>query len=403
MTIACRRLAVSFLLAAASTQLGQAHAATPTAGCAGTDAGALVLGTTARVDPGAARSFAVMLAAGQGVIVDLSSLTPAAAASGGDKDDGDEHDHGGNGEEAKAPLRDIALCDARGTKLIPLAGEVFAKGGSVSAIPDGQRLRFVAPSAGRYKIGVVPSAEAREILVRERVLGSNSGGIAPTGIGKVEEGKVSSSAPQVFSFPGTAGQWVELKSTSENDTVLHLAGPDRQGDYSEIASNDDSDGLNPLIRRKLPVTGTYYLQVDSLADETKDFTLTIKAIKAPAPPPPPTPLRAGASVREKLADENDARIYGMPVLAGHSYRLELTAPYDGVVAIGLPNPVEADDGDSGAGAGFSEVKSQDTGTTGTERLTFTARSTGQLLVRIKSFGIGETDGAYTLVATDLGG
>lgn len=401
MTVSRRRLAVSFLLAAAAAPLAQANAAAPAAGCAGTDAGAVVLGTAARVDPGAARSYSVTLAAGQGVIVDLSSLTPttpAAAAS----DDEDEHSHG-DGDAAKAPLRDLALCDVRGTKLVPLAGEVFAKGGSVAAIPDGQRLRFVAPAAGRYKIGVTPSAEAREILVRERVLGHASGGVAPTGIGKVEEGKVSSAAPQVFSFAGTGGQWVELKSVSDNDTVLHLAGPDPKGEYSEIASNDDSDGLNPVIRRKLPVSGTYYLQVDSLGEEVKDFTLTLKAIKAPPPPPPPARLSAGTTARDKLSGENDAKLYTLPVVAGHSYRLEVTAAYDSVVAIGLPNPVEADDGDAGPGAGFSEVKSQDTGTTGTERLTFTARSTGQLLVRIKSFGIGETDGSYTLVATDLGG
>lgn len=401
MTIMRRRLAVSFLLAAAAAPLAQAYAAAPTAGpsagCAGTDAGALVLGTAARVDPGAARSYSVTLAAGQGVIVDLSSLTPAGPIA----DDEEEHDHGD--AAGKAPLRDLALCDAGGTKLVPLAGEVFAKGGSVSGIPEGQRLRFVAPAAGTYKIGVIPSAEAREILVRERVLGEAGGGVAQTGIGKVEEGKVSSYSPQVFSFAGTAGQWVELKSVSENDTVLHLAGPDRKGDYSKIASNDDSDGLNPVIRRKLPVSGTYYLQVDSLGDEVKDFTLTVKAINAPPPPPPPARLSAGVTVRGQLTGEADARLYVLPVVAGHSYRLELTAAYDGVVAIGLPNPVEADDGDAGPAAGFSEVKSQDTGTTGTERLTFTARSTGQLLVRVKSFGIGETDGAYTLVASDLGG
>lgn len=398
MTVTRRRLAVSFLLAAAWAPLTQAHAAAP-ASCAGTDAGALTLGTASRVDPGAARSYWVTLAAGQGVIVDLSSLTPAAAPA--KDDDDDDHDHGD--DAAKAPLRDLALCDAKGAKLVPQPGEVFAKGGSVSAIPDGQRLRFVAPSAGRYKIGVVPGTEAREIIVRERVLGSATGGVAPTAIGKVESGKVSSSAPQVFSFSGTGGQWVELKSTSENDTVLHLAGPDPKGEYSEIASNDDSDGLNPVIRRKLPVTGTYYLQVDSLGDELKDFTLTLKATKAPPPPPPPTPLRAGATVQGKLSGEDDAKIYVLSVVAGHSYRLELTASYDGVVAIGLPNPVEAEDGDSGPGAGFSEIKAQDSGTSGTERLNFTARSTGQLLVRIKSFGIGETDGAYTLVATDIGG
>ncbi len=390
-----RRLAVSFLLAAAVAPLAQAQAQSrAAAGCAGVDAGALTLGTAARVDPGAARSFALTLAAGQGVIVDLSSLVPAAASAADD----DEH-----GDDAKPPLRDLALCDAKGAKLVPLAGEVFAKGGSVSAIPDGQRLRFVAPAAGRYRIGVVPSAEAREILVRERVLGHASGGVAPTGLGRVEEGKVSSSAPQVFTFAGTAGQWVELKSVSENDTVLHLAGPDQKGDYSEIASNDDSDGLNPVIRRRLPVTGTYYLQVDSLGDDLKDFTLTLKAVKAPPPPAPPAPLRAGATIRDRLANGDDARLYVMPVQAGHGYRIDLTAPYDGVVAIGLPNPVEAEDGDGGPGGGFAEVKSQDTNTSGTERLTFTARSTGQLLVRVKSFGIGDGDGGYTLTATDLGG
>lgn len=390
MTALRRRFAASFLLAAAAAPLAQAHAAG--AGCAGTDAGALILGTATRVDPGTARTFGVTLAAGQGVIVDLSSLKPGTAASA----DHDDHDEG---DEAKA-LRDLALCDTRGNRLAPLASEVFEKGGSVTAIPDGQRLRFVAPAAGRYVIGVAPGGETREILVRERVLGASGGGAVATGLGKVEEGKVSSNAQQIFSFPGTAGQWVELKSTSENDTVLRLAGPDRRGDYSQIAENDDSDGLNPVISRRLPVTGTYYLQVDSLGDEIKDFTLTLRAIKAPPPPAPPAPLRVGAPARDKLANGDDARLYILPVAAGHTYRLELTAAYDGVVAIGLPNPLE-DDGDDDK-AGFSEIKSQDSGTTGTERLTFTARSTGQLLVRVKSFGIGETDGSYSLGVTDQG-
>lgn len=397
MIVVRRRFAVPFLLAAAAVPVAPAAAQTrpapPT--CAGADGGTLTLGTAARVDPGAARSFTVALAEGQGVIVDLSSLNPATAAVS--EDDHDDSD----GDRSKAPPRNLVLCDARGAALVPLAGEVFAKGGSVSAIPEGQRLRFVAPAAGRYKIGVVPAAETREILVRERVLG-RSGGVTPTGIGRVEGGRVSSAAPQVFSFDGTGGQWVELKSTSENDTVLHLAGPDRRGEYAEFASNDDSDGLNPVIRRRLPATGTYFLQVDALGDETKEFTLTLKAIPTPPPPPPPAPLRAGASVRDKLADGDDARLYVLPVAAGHSYRVELTAAYDGVVAIGLPNPVEADD-DSGAGTGFNEIKAQDSGTTGTERLTFTARSAGQLLVRVRSFGIGDTDGGYTLAVTDLGG
>lgn len=393
MTALRRRFAASLLLAAAAAPFAQVHAAAAT--CAGTDAGQLILGTATQVDPGAARSFYVTLAAGQGVIVDLSALKAGAAAPARG---GDDHDDGDG--DSEAPLRDLALCDTRGNRLAPLASEVFAKGGSITAIPDGQRLRFVAPSAGRYVIGVVPGTDSREILVRERVLAAGSGGVAATGLGKVEEGRVSSSAQQIFSFPGTAGQWVELKSTSENDTVLRLAGPDRRGEYSQIAENDDSDGLNPVIRRRLPVTGTYFLQVDSLGDEAKDFTLTLRTIKAPPPPPPPAPLRVGTPVSDKLANGDDARLYVLPVVAGHSYRLELMAAYDGVVAIGLPNPLEADGDDDKAG--FSEIKSQDSGTSGTERLNFTARSTGQLLVRVKSFGIGETDGSYSLGVIDQG-
>jgi hypothetical protein len=362
------------------------------AACEGANAKALSIGTAEAVAPGAARAYTVDLSAGQGIYVDLSTLAPAAAH---DEDD-DEH------SEA-APTRDLALCDARGSPLVPLAGEVFEKGGSVSDIPDGRRLRFVAPAAGRYRIAVAAAGTPREILVRTRELGApGSSGITATALGRVETADVSSKMQRVFSFPGTAGQWVELKSTSDNDTVLRLAGPNRQGNYSQIAENDDSDGLNPVIRRKLPVTGTYYLQVDALGDETKEFTLTLKAVAAPPPPAPPAALRVGSTISGRLSGEDDSKLYLLPVVAGHNYRIDLTAPYDGVVAIGLPNPIEPDDGDD-ASAGFASVKQQDTGTTGTEHLNFTARSSGQLLVQVKSFGIGETDGSYRLVAADLGG
>ncbi len=364
------------------------------AACVGAGPKALVVGTAEPVAPGAARAYTVDLGAGQGVYVDLSTLAPATGSS-----DHDDHEE----DAAAAPVRDLSLCDGRGTALVPLAGEVFDKGGSVADIPDGRRLRFVAPAAGRYRIGVAAAEAPREIIVRTRDLGApGSSGMTATALGRVESAQVSSKAQRIFSFPGTAGQWVELKSTSENDTVLRLAAPDRQGNYAQIAENDDSDGLNPVIRRKLPVTGTYYLQVDSLGDEAKEFTLTLKAIPAPPPAPPPAPLRAGAAVNGRLSGESDTRLYLLPVVAGHNYRLDLTAPYDGVVAIGLPNPLEPDDGDDSAG-GFASIKQQDTGTTGTERLNFTARSSGQLLVQVKSFGIGESDGGYRLVANDLGG
>ena len=390
-----RRAAVLFA-AVALTPLAQAHAAD----CAPGGASALAVGTVVQVAPGAARTYALNLSRGEGVIVDLMNLeaAPPAAASA------DEHEHD---EHRPATTDDrprgLKLCDQSGALLAPMAGEVFAKGGSLTATPDGQRLRFVAPVAGQYLVSVAAGDAAREVLVRRRNVESAQTPIVSATLDGTRNGITSSGAPMVFSFNGTAGQWVELKSTSEKDTVLRLAGPDRAGDYSLIAENDDSDGLNPMIRRKLPVTGTYYLQVDSLSEEAGAFTLTTKRIEAPKPPPPPMALRPGAAVSGRLADGNDAKLYALQVVAGHTYRLELTASYDGVVAIGVPNPVEPDGGSSAADAGFAEIKSQDSGTSGTEKLDFTARTSGQLLVRVKSFGTGETDGDYTLKATDNGG
>ncbi len=393
------RTTALLLAATALAPLTPAQAA-PCRAAGGT---ALTVGTVADVAPGAARSFSVNLGANEGVIVDLSSLKPPAPApttthSEGDGE-GDERNHSSTPPPVPHTLK---LCDARGTLLAPQPGEVFEKGGSVSATNDGERLRFVATRAGQYTISTTASDEPREILVRRRSVGASPPPVIAAQLDSSQKGTTSSKSPMVFSFAGTAGQWVLLKSTSEKDTVLRLAGPDKAGDYSQVAENDDSDGLNPVLRRKLATTGTYYLQVDSLSDEPGEFELSLKRTDAPKPPPPPVALRSGAQVAGRLADGDDVRLYTLAVVSGHSYRLDLTATYDGVVAIGLPNPVEPDDGGDKPDAGFTEIKSQDSGTSGTEKLNFAARSTGQLLVRVKSFGIGETDGAYTLTATDLG-
>lgn len=389
------RIALPLLAAAALAPLASANAAScPTAG-----ASSLTMGTVTSVPTGAVRNYKISLGSGEGVIVDLSSLKPKAKPShSGDEEEGD----GGHASDKAPAPHNLRICDSAGTLLAPQPGEVFEKGGSVASTDDGERLRFVAQRAGDYIVSVAPSDEAREILARHRDLGAAQSPIVSAGLNTIQKGRVSSSAPMIFTFNGTAGQWVELKSTSDKDTLLRLAGPDRRGAYSQIAENDDSDGLNPMIRRRLPVTGTYYLQVDSLADEIGDFELTLKKIDAPKPPPPPAALRIGTRVSDKLKDGDDVRIYSLPVVSGHNYRLLLNAAYDGVVAIGLSNPVEPDDGSDKPDAGFTEVKSQDSTTAGDEKLDFTARGTGTLLVRVKSFGIGDTDGTYTLIATDQG-
>ncbi len=390
---------VAFLTAAALAPLAQAQA--QTASCRAAGASALPVGTVASVAPGAARTYSLSLGANEGVIVDLESIKPPSPAARNDEE-AEDHDHG-RSSSTPPPARALRLCDSAGALLAPLPGEVFEKGGSVSSTDNGERLRFVAPKAGQYIVAVASGEEPREILARRREVGASQAPVVAAQLDTPQKGIASSSAPMVFSFAGTAGQWVQLKSTSEKDTVLRLAGPDREGNYTVLAENDDSDGLNPAIRRKLPLTGTYYLQVDSLSEEAGEFELSLARTSAPKPPPPPTPLRAGAQVAGRLTGSDDMKFYTLPVVAGHSYRLSLTAPYDGVVSIGLSSPLEPEDGGDKPDAGFADLKSQDSNTTGTEKLTFTARSTGQLQVRVKSFGIGETDGGYTLTATDLGG
>ena len=388
MSSLCRRSrAALFVAAAAIVPLAQAHAAP----CPTTGTAPLAIGTVAPIAAGAPRSFAIELGAREGVIVDLASVAPKPAA-----------DAESDGED-KPMVRSIRLCDGQGNLLAPQPGEVFEKGGSVTTTEEGERLRFFSTAAGRYIVSVAAGAGAREILVRRRDIGSSPPPIIAATLGTPQKGIASSKAPMVFSFAGVAGQWVQLKSTSEQDTVLRLAGPDRTGAYSVLAENDDSDGLNPMLRRKLPVTGAYFIQVDSLAEEPGEFDLTLARTEAPPPPAPATPLRLGSATGGKLADGDAVAMYALPVLAGHSYRLDLTAAYDGVVAIGVANPVEPDDGATGQDANFAEIKSQDTGTSGAEKLNFTARGNGQVLVRVRSFGIGETDGGYTLTATDLGG
>lgn len=355
------------------------------AACEAAGASAVTVGTLVPLAGGAAGKFSVDLAAGEGVVVELASTAMEAAE---------------DGESANAAAT-LKVCDAKGVLLSPLPSDVFASGGALERAGGNLRLRFVAPSAGRYLIAASAADGDRELLLRKRELAATDRKVVELELGGSDFAKVSGSKPLVYSFAGKAGQWVKLTATSENDTVLHLAGPTGDGNYEVIADNDDSDGLNPMIRRRLPVTGTYYFQVESLSSDENDATVLVQPTDAPAPPAPPMALKAGATVEGSLASTEDRKVYALPVVAGHGYRLELTAPYDGVIEVGLEDPLLPEDG--GEGNGFSSVKSQDANLSGTERLNFIARSTGRVLVQVRAYNLDE-DGekGYKLVVTDTG-
>ncbi|WP_068076212.1 hypothetical protein [Novosphingobium lentum] len=380
-----------FLLAgAAIAAIVSGSGAAQATACASAGATPVTVGQLMAIAPGAAARFAVDLAAGEGVQVDL---TTAGDPAGSDKSDGS----GG----ADAAPTGLAACDSRGSVLAPLPSEVFVKGGSLTAGDDGLHLRFVAPAAGRYVIVADPADGPRELLLRHRAIAPGGTSVIKLDLGGSDFIKVSKTTPRVFAFEAKPGQWVRITANSPSDTVLHLAGAAPGGGYAVLADNDDADGLNPRITTRLVRGGTYYVQLESLASDPDDVTILIEPTQAPPPPPPPLALKAGTTVSGKLASGDDRRIYVLPVIAGHAYRLDLDAAYDAVIEVGMADPIEPDGSDE-PGDGFSALRTKDDGTSGKEKLAFTARTTGQVLVQVRAYGIDDGDGGYTLAATDGG-
>lgn len=358
------------------------------ADCDATGAQGVKVGTVQPLGSGDKGVFTLDLKAGEGVWIQLDPTMPTPQ-------DGD------SGDQPASRPTGLKICDATGKQLAPRASDVFVSGGSLSRTSEGAlRLAFLPPAAGSYTIVADAVDDTRELLVRNRDVPENAGGPTHLEMGGSDFAKVSSTKPLIYAVQGKAGQWVKITATSDADTVLHLAAPLADG-YSVIADNDDSDGLNPKIVRKLPVTGTYYVQVESLTDDPNDVSVLIEPTEAPPPPPPPAPLKAGQTVKGTLADADARNLYRLPVTAGHTYTLKVDAPFDAVLDVGLPDPLEAD-GDDDTANGFASLRSVDDGTSGEETLTVTAKTTGALLVQVRSFGIDE--GAdYTLSATEAGG
>lgn len=382
-------------VAAAAMMAATPALATPalTGGCAVSGAIPLKVGTLQPLGADKAGQFSMDLAAGEGVLVELSavSVSPANAEANGD-----------GAEEAgeEDALQTLRVCDASGLLLSPLPSDVFGSGGSLTRSAESLQLRFVAPAPGRYLIAASPVAMDREILLRRRQLPQVQSTITELELGGSDFDRVSSARPLVYSFAGRAGQWVRISANSDNDTLLELAAPASDGSYSVIARNDDSDGLNPVIRQRLPATGQYYFQVAALGEEASGVTVLVQPSTPPPPPPPPAALRPGVPVEGSLAGNDDRKIFALPVMAGRTYRLAVTARYDAVVEVGVEDPLLPDGTEEKTG--FTSLRARDAGLTGTEVLNFTARTSGRVLVLVRGYNVENTSGAFRLTATDEG-
>lgn len=342
----------------------------PIPACArGGAAGAIALGQPIRVEAGTAPRFQIELAEAEEVAIVLQPAGPAPDATA------------------------IELCDEAGIALAMLPGQ--------PPVPGIHTARFAAPTTGRFTLVVAPAAVARTLSASTPEAPAIVYDAVPIAFGANASARIIKDSPRTWSFTGKAGQWVRITANSDSDTALHLAGPAPGGGIAQLGDDDDSIGLDPLIQRKLPISGTYYIRVESLADEPDDVLLQLREVAAPAPPPVPIAIAPGATVTGKLANDAARAFYDLPVSAGRTYRVTLATTFSGALDIGLADPFEPTG--TGPATGIAPRLTTDVGAPGKAMLAFTAASAGHVLIQIRSLGIGETDGGYTLSINESGG
>lgn len=287
----------------------------------------------------------------------------------------------------------IELCDEAGIALAMLPGQPPVAGTHTA--------RFAAPSAGRFTLVVAPAPVLRTVTVSTPDAPAIVYDAMPIAFGANASARIVKDSPRLWSFTAKAGQWARITANSSSDTALHLAGPAPGGGIAQMGDDDDSIGLDPLIQRKLPITGTYYIRVESLADEPDDVLLQLREVPAPPPSPAALAISPGGTATGTLANDASRAFYDLPVRAGRTYRVVLAAPFSGAMDIGLADPFEPSG--SGPATGIAPRFTADTGDAGKAMLAFTATSAGHVLIQIRSLGIGETGGGYSLSIIESGG
>jgi hypothetical protein len=283
----------------------------------------------------------------------------------------------------------LEVCDVAGAAL---AAEIQAnpKGGLI--------VRFAAPAAGRYTLAAAAATGERQLTLR--TLRAPYGDAVPLILGHTVFARLSPQVPRAWSFEGKAGQWVRIAATSETDTALHLIGPAADGQTALLGEDDDSEGLNPLIQRKLHVDGVYIVEVQSLGEESDDMTLEVRELPAPPQPGPPIALPPGETRRSRLGSIAERVLYDITVRAGHVYKLEASASFDLVLDLGLADPIEPANG--ALASGISVQRTIDNTRAGGEIAAFTAAADGHVLVRVRGLGIDEDGEDFSLTLTDSG-
>jgi hypothetical protein len=325
----------------------------------------LAAGQTQTLTPGTLQRFAVDL----GDVERIEIVLTGAATSA-----------------AEAP---IEVCDIGGAAL---ATETASRTGNDLI------MRFTAPAAGRYTLVAAAHPWPRTLTLR--TTRAPYGDAAPLIMGQTVFARLAPQMPRAWAFEGKAGQWVRIAAASQTDTAIHLVGPAADGKSAVLGEDDDSEGLNPLIQRKLHVDGTYVVEVQSLGEESDDITLDVRELPAPPPPAPPVSLRPGGEARRTLASIADRALYDVAVRTGRTYKVEASAAFDLALDVGLADPIEPASG--ALASGISVQRTVDVTRSGGEVAAFTAAADGHVLLRVRGLGINEGGEEFSLILTESG-
>ncbi len=292
-----------------------------------------------------------------------------------------------NGDAAKADAASVTICDMAGA---PLAAE------TVAASDGGSTVRFTAPSAGRYTIVAAAAPFPRTLTLRSSR--TPYGDAEPLIMGHTVFARLAPQIPRAWAFEGKAGQWVRIGASSQSDTAIHLIGPTDNGKPDVLGEDDDSEGLNPLIQRKLHIDGTYIVEVQSFGEESDDVMLEVRELPPPTPQAPAAPLQPGTPAHGTLASIADRALYDIAVRAGRGYKVEASAACDLALDLGLADPLDPASG--ALASGISVQRTVDVTRSGGEVVSFTAASDGHVLLRVRGHGINEGGEAFSLTLTE---
>lgn len=199
----------------------------------------------------------------------------------------------------------------------------------------------------------------------------------------------------VYTLQARAGQKLRITLTADDFDPYLIVGQRRQGEFAELASDDDSGpGLHSLLTFEAPESGEYQLRVTSARrGQTGAYTLRVVEPGGAAAATAVRPVRLNQDLAGTLADTDPTLDEGQPyhrwsLAARQGEPLLITlrsADFDTYLAFGRVQEGE-----------FAELRGDDDGGDGTNsRLLVTAPESGEYLIQVRGYGQGAT-GAYVL-------